>query len=108
MVKITEEKSKMIQKIIVKMQCPKNLKCAESGFKHLCRARVLGDKSLQCLEETNPPCLFAGIYDDVFQMRFCRCPLRVYIAMHLELDSRAGAMNRTAVSPVRDTSLQDS
>ena len=85
MIKITEEDSERIQKIIGGLQCPKNLKCAESGFEHLCRTRDFGDeKALQCLEETNPPCLFAGIYDNGFQIRFCRCPLRVYIAKHLE------------------------
>ena len=100
MVKITEENSKTIQKIIISMQCPNNLKCAESGFRHLCRIRDFGDEnSLQCLEKTNPPCLFADIYDYGFQMRFCRCPLSVYIAKHLEPGSRAGAMNRT---PVRE------
>ena len=98
MVKITEENSKMIQKIIVRIQCPKNVKCAESGFRHMCRARDFGDEnSLQCLEATNPPCLFADTYDHGFQIRFCRCPLRVYIAKHIEPGSRAGAMNCTHV-----------
>jgi hypothetical protein len=84
MIKITEEDSKRIQEIIGGMQCPKNLKCAEDGFKDLCRARDFGDENLlQCLEETSPPCPFAGVYDYGYQMRFCRCPLRVYLAKNL-------------------------
>ena len=75
---------KRIQQIIDGMQCPKNFICVESEFEDLCRARDFGDeKSLQCLEEISPPCPFAGVYDYGFEMRFCRCPLRVYIARHL-------------------------
>jgi len=84
MMKIGEEDSKKIQEIMSEMQCPKNFKCAENGFAGLCRARDFGDdKALHCLEETSPPCQFAGVYNCGFQMRFCRCPLRVYVAKHL-------------------------
>ena len=84
MIKITEEDSKRIQEIIGGMHCPKNLKCAEGGFEDLCKARDIGDdKFLQCLEKTSPPCLFAGVYDYGYQIRFCRCPLRVYLAKNL-------------------------
>ncbi len=73
-----------IQEIIGGMQCPKDFKCAEGGFEDLCKAKDFGvEDSLQCLEETSPPCPFAGVYDYGFQMRFCRCPLRVYLAKKL-------------------------
>lgn len=84
MINLAKEDSKRIQEIIDGMQCPRNFKCAESGFENLCRARDFGDeKSLQCLEETSPPCPFAGVYNYGFQMLFCRCPLRVYLAKNL-------------------------
>ena len=79
-----EEDRRRIEEIIDGMQCPKGFKCAEDGFENLCRAKHFGGELfLQCLEETSPPCLFAGVYDQGFQMRFCRCPLRVYIAKNL-------------------------
>jgi hypothetical protein len=84
MIKMKEEDSKRIQDIISGMQCPKNFKCTESGFEDLCKAKDFGDEeSLQCLEETSPPCPFVGVYNYGFQMRFCRCPLRVYLAKNL-------------------------
>jgi hypothetical protein len=66
------------------MQCPKGFKCTERGFENLCKAKNFGDEqSLQCFEETSPPYPFAGVYDYGFQMGFCRCPLRVYLAKNL-------------------------
>jgi hypothetical protein len=68
------------------MQCPKDFECAENAFDDLCKARDFGDEqSLHCLEETSPPCPFAALYDGGFQMRFCRCPLRVYLAKNLRM-----------------------
>ena len=73
-----------IQEIMGGMQCPKDFKCAEGGFEDLCKTKDFGvEDSLQCLEETSPPCPFAGVYNYGFQMRFCRCPLRVYLAKKL-------------------------
>lgn len=82
--KMTEEHTRKIQEIIGAMRCPKNFRCAEGGFEGLCRARDFGDdEALQCLDETSPPCPFARVYDSGFQMRFCRCPLRVYLSKNL-------------------------
>jgi len=84
MMETSEEDSKKIQEIMDSMQCPKGFECAASAFEILCKARDFGDaQSLQCLEETSPPCPFAGVYDYGFQMRFCRCPLRVYLGKNL-------------------------
>lgn len=81
---MSEEDSRRIQEIMGSMQCPKGFECAENGFEILCKAKDFGDEqSLQCLEETSPPCLFAGVFDYGFQMRFCRCPLRVYLGKNL-------------------------
>lgn len=83
-VEIGQEDSKRIQQIMGEMECLKNFQCAQDGFEDLCRVRDFGDdKAVQCLEETSPPCHFAGVYDYGFQMRFCRCPLRVYVAKNL-------------------------
>lgn len=82
--KMKEQDREKIQEIIGRMQCPKGFKCAEGGFENLCKANDFGDQeALQCLEETSPPCPFAGVYNYGFQMRFCRCPLRVYLAKKL-------------------------
>ncbi|OHB75534.1 MAG: hypothetical protein A2Z25_07480 [Planctomycetes bacterium RBG_16_55_9] len=84
MIEIAEKDRKRIQEIKDQMQCPKGFKCAEGEFEGLCKIRDFGDEqSVQCLEEASPPCPFAGVYDYGFQMRFCRCPLRVYVAKNL-------------------------
>lgn len=85
MIKMTVEDRNKIQEIIEGMQCPKNFKCAENGFESLCKAKDFGDEdSLHCLEDASNSCPFAHLWDYGFQMRFCRCQLRVYIAKHLE------------------------
>jgi hypothetical protein len=82
--KMKEEYKTRIQEIIDGMQCPKDFKCVEGGFENLCKAKqFVNEHFLQCLEETSPPCPFAGVYDYGFEMRFCRCPLRVYLAKNL-------------------------
>ncbi|MHC4539292.1 MAG: hypothetical protein ACYTEK_08425 [Planctomycetota bacterium] len=84
MMTIGEEDSKAIHQIMSEMQCPKNFQCTQDGFEDLCKARDFGDdKTLHCLEETSPPCQLAGVYNHGFQMRFCHCPLRVYVAKKL-------------------------
>lgn len=79
-----EEDRKKIQEIIDSMQCPKNFRCAESGFENLCRAKDFGDEQrLHCLEGTSEPCSFAVSYDFGIKILFCQCPLRVYLAKNL-------------------------
>jgi len=66
------------------MQCPKDFKCAEDGFENLCKARDFGDEHrLHCLEEISHPCPFAVPYDFGIMIRFCQCPLRVYLPKNL-------------------------
>ena len=81
-----EEKTrKRIKEIIGEMSCPKHFKCAELGFENLCKARDFGDEHhLECLQEPYPRCEF-GLYTDSSGkgIRFCRCPLRVYLAREL-------------------------
>ena len=78
---MTEEDREKIQELMGGMQCPKNFKCADSGFESLCRARDFGlDKFLECLEESPSDCPFALPFGST---HFCQCPLRVYLAKAL-------------------------
>ncbi|UCG58293.1 MAG: hypothetical protein JSU70_02070 [Phycisphaerales bacterium] len=79
-----EQDKERIQEIISGMQCPKDFECVEGGFENMCKARDFGDEAtLHCLEETSSPCQFAVLCDYGLQIRFCHCPLRVYLAKHL-------------------------
>jgi len=79
-----EEDKKKIVEILGQMECPKGFKCVESGFDRLCQARDFGNEHyLECLEKPDPPCPFALVHDYGNETRFCRCPLRVYLAQNL-------------------------
>ena len=79
-----EEDRKKIQEIIDGMQCPKDFRCAEGGFENLCRAKDFGDEQrLHCLERASESCSFAVSYELGIKIRFCECPLRVYLAKNL-------------------------
>ena len=76
-----EEVRKKIEVIMGDMQCPKNFKCAESGFEDLCKAKDVGlDSYLKCLESNPSNCNFALSYG---YKHFCQCPLRVFLAKKL-------------------------
>ena len=77
-----DEDRKKIEEIMGGLQCPKNFKCAESGFKHLCKATDIGiDSYLKCLEETHSVCSFKFFFGDG---HLCQCPLRVYLSRKLK------------------------
>jgi hypothetical protein len=77
-----DEDRKKIEVILNGMQCPKNFKCADGGFEHLCKARDIGlDNYLDCLEGNPSDCLFALSFGCSY---LCRCPLRVYLAKELK------------------------
>ena len=77
-----EEHRRKIEKIIGQLQCPKDFKCAESGFENLCKARDFGiDDFLECLEDNPSRCSFAFHFGNTY---FCQCPLRVYLAKKLK------------------------
>ena len=72
---------KKIEAIIGKMQCPKDFKCAESGFNNLCKAEDQGiENYLECLEASPLTCKFALSFGNG---HYCQCPLRVYLAKKL-------------------------
>ena len=77
-----EEIKKKIEEIMAGMMCPKDFKCADSGFEQLCKARDLGlNNGLDCLEDNPEDCSFALPFDRHF---LCQCPLRFYIARKLK------------------------
>jgi hypothetical protein len=74
---MNDQEKKKIAEIVGNMECPKMFKCAESGFKNLCKAKDIGlEKYLECLEENPSKCLFALPFG---YNHFCQCPLRVYL-----------------------------
>ena len=73
---------KKIEEIMAGMQCPKNFKCSEGGFEHLCKATDFGlENYLNCLEKNPGNCSFALSFGLRY---FCQCPLRVYLAKKLK------------------------
>jgi len=80
-----EQIRKRIKEIIGEMSCSKRFKCAELRFENLCKASDFGDENhLECLQELYPRCEFALYTDSSGKgIRFCRCPLRVYLAREL-------------------------
>jgi len=78
-----EEHKKKIEEIIEEMSCPKNFKCAESGFEKLCKAKDNGmEEFVDCLDDNARRCTFAIPFGDG---HFCKCPLRVYLSKELKL-----------------------
>ena len=76
-----QEDRKRIEQIIGEMQCPKNFKCAESGFENVCKANDNRlDDFLICLEEYPMACKFVVPFGASY---YCRCPLRVYLSKKL-------------------------
>jgi hypothetical protein len=75
-----EDREKIIE-ILGQMQCPRDFRCAESGFECLCSAKDFGLESyLECLERDPWSCKFALSFGGAY---LCRCPLRVYLAKEL-------------------------
>ena len=79
---MNEEEKKKIEEILEGLKCPKDFRCAQSGFERLCKARDIGLKSLlDCLEENPATCKFALSFGYGY---FCQCPIRVYLAKKTE------------------------
>ena len=76
------EVSKKIEEIMDGMKCPKDFRCAESGFERLCRAEDIGfETHLLCLEDAPFQCKFSVVLETKY---FCTCPLRVYLSKKLK------------------------
>lgn len=77
-----DEDRKKIEEIMAGMQCPKNFKCAESGFEHLCKSEDFGALNyLDCLEKDPSSCSFAVLFRHSY---LCNCPLRIYLSKKLK------------------------
>ena len=73
---------KQLDKIIDGIKCPYDFKCCKSDFKDLCKAQDIGMESfLKCLDRTSEECVFSMSLAD---SKFCKCPLRLYIAKVLK------------------------
>jgi hypothetical protein len=69
------EVSKKIEEIMAGMKCPKDFRCAESGFERLCKAEdIRFENHLLCLEDNPLKCNFPVVLETKY---FCTCPLRV-------------------------------
>ncbi len=76
-----ENNKKRIEEIMAGMTCPKNFKCADSGFETLCKAKDFGlDNYLDCLEPNPHKCKFALSFGNG---HLCQCPLRIYLSKAL-------------------------
>jgi hypothetical protein len=74
---------KEIEEIMAGITCPKDFKCAESGFEELCRARNVGLESfLECRDEDPETCSFSTQFGFG---HFCQCPVRVHLAKKLNI-----------------------
>lgn len=77
-----DEGRKKIEELMAGMKCPKDFRCADSGFEHLCKAADFGlDSYLKCFEKDPSRCPFALSYGHCY---FCQCPLRVFLAKKLK------------------------
>ena len=76
-----QDHNKEIEKIIGQMQCPKGFRCYKSGLEALCKAKAIGEKPIQlvCLEDKPLTCKFLSVKKGFI----CECPLRIYLAKHL-------------------------
>ena len=84
MADLEKRHEQQLREMMDHVQCPLGFRCAESGFKDLCRAKdIFGSgKRLVCLEDPGASC--------GFQMRhghgnICSCPVRFYVYMELDL-----------------------
>ena len=76
-----EEDRKKIEQLMGNIECPKDFKCAESGFEQLCMAKDFGHENyLECLEKNPSSCIYSLTLGDV---HLCECSLRVYLAKKL-------------------------
>ena len=72
-----------IEQIMVDMEegsskCLKNFRCYTSSLEELCAVKGIGVfDTIQCMSGDNRCCVFSfGVMED----RYCKCPLRRYIA----------------------------
>jgi hypothetical protein len=81
MIEMENDINAPLETIMGGISCPKGYKCHKSGFQNLCGARDIGIESfLECLERNPSACPFSFAFGLI---HLCQCPLRIYIAKHL-------------------------
>jgi len=80
---LTVEQEQEIHKIMASITCPKSFRCCDSGFEDLPPVKVYkGANVVQCQQAGRHNCPTSSeFHGDIV---FCRCPLRNYLALHLE------------------------
>jgi len=82
---ITEERKNIILDIITEMkaehlECKKNFLCYKSSFEDLCKVRHIGAfDEIECDSDDAKCC---GLSFEAMSHKYCRCPLRRYIAQN--------------------------
>ena len=79
---LAPEQDRVVQRIMKEVDCPKHFRCYEAGFENLCRALVYrGANAVQCHCEGQQYCPMSHVFCN--DIRFCKCPLRRYVALEL-------------------------
>ena len=83
---ITQEHKEKMEHIIVEMRihsrfCLKDFHCYNSSLEDLCPVKGIGVfDTIECAAEDSSCCGFSFVAMDT---RYCKCPLRKYIALHV-------------------------
>lgn len=76
--KITPEIKVALERIMQKIDCPKDYICYRDDFKQLCKVEVASAKGDRFLCVDAAPCKLS------IQGMYCNCPVRKYIALKIE------------------------
>lgn len=80
--RVSDEDWDQIKRIVAVVDCPKDLCCYKSGFKNLSPVEAFpGDNIIECQKAGHSRCHMAFRFGR--SRKFCRCPLRKYVALHL-------------------------
>ena len=78
---ITRECEREIERIKATMSCPKNFHCEKVGFENLSPVKIYeGANIIQCDMANASGCAQSSVLSP-FEIAFCMCPLRKYLAL---------------------------
>jgi hypothetical protein len=73
----------VLEQLREQVQCSRNYQCYGASLNSLCQAKYYAiSDMLQCLDDESPDCVFAKPFSGGTQK--CTCPLRKFIAIHIE------------------------
>ena len=76
------EKQKELLRIKEQTRCSKQHRCLKDSLRDICKAKYLAVADMmQCLDETPEKCDYSQPSEGIIR---CKCPLRRYIAIHIE------------------------